>query len=65
MGQSISKSKLTEEQIKLFRTIANGAKPYPLDEPQLEYFDDHLDNKRVAATRARQILLEHGIKLEE
>lgn len=45
--------------------IANGAEPYPLDEPQLEYFDDHLDNKRVAATRARQILAEHGVALTE
>lgn len=65
MEQSIQKSKLTEEQIKLFRTIANGAEPYSLNEPQLGDFDNHLDNKRVAATRARQILLEHGIKLEE
>lgn len=65
MERSIQKSKLTEEQIKLFRTIANGAEPYPLDEPKLLDFDNHLNDKRVAATRARQILLEHGIKLDE
>lgn len=65
MEQDTQKLKLTEEQISLFRTIAKGAEPYPDNEPLLEYFDAPLDNKRVAATRARHILLEYGISIEE
>ena len=65
MESYMQKEPLTEEQIKFFRMIAHGAEPYPSDAPELNYLDIQVDSKRLAATRARQFLLDHGVAIDE
>lgn len=57
---------ITNEQISFFKSIIKKYQPYPLDIlNKLMYDDSRYDENRLLATRAKKILLEHGIKSEE
>lgn len=56
-------SNITQEQIEFFKMIMNLAEPYPLEVLHKLPFDSNagFDEARLDATRAKQILIEHGI----
>jgi predicted kinase len=57
---------ITNEQISFFKSVIKKYKPYPLDIlDKLMYDDNRYDDNRLLATRAKKILLEHGIEIEK
>ena len=59
-------SRITNEQIALFKDFLRKYEPYPLEVlKKLQYDDDDFDEDRVFATRAKKILLENGIDISD
>ncbi len=56
-------SNITQEQIEFFKMIMNLAEPYPFEVLDTLPYDGKgdFDEARLDATRAKQILIEHGI----
>ncbi len=60
-------SKLTEEQIKLFKKVLSMAEPYPFEELDEHMYYDDKDEERIRrcnATMAKKILIENGIDVD-
>lgn len=59
-------SNITKEQIEQLKLAATSAEPYPIEEIEEHSFYDDKDTerlKRCLATKAKMILLEHGIEV--
>lgn len=57
-------SSITKEQIELFKFVMEQAEPYTEEEFSQKYRYDETDedvSKRIDATMAKKILIEHGI----
>lgn len=55
-------SKLSDEDIAMWKSVLEKAEPYAYDAPEMNTFDgDSTDHDRVMATFAKRILEEAGI----
>lgn len=55
---------ITKEQIEFFKYIISLAEPYPFEVlDDVGYEDNRYDEIRLNSTRAKKLLIEHGIEI--